>query len=79
MFAAITALHHLTRLHLSRVHDRLADDDGQTAVEWLGIAMVILAIVVIVAGNFAQPIAQTINENFQNLLDGATTGDNVQG
>lgn len=72
---SIIALYVTAQQALSRAADRLADDEGQTAVEWLGIAAVIVAIVVFIATDLADGIADTIGTAFEGLIGRASGAD----
>ncbi len=51
----------------------VGEEDGQTSVEWLGIAFVIGAIVLAVA-NLAPDLGGTVGEAFQAMVERATGG-----
>ncbi|HUG86570.1 MAG TPA: hypothetical protein VMM13_18525 [Euzebya sp.] len=52
----------------TQLRHRLQSESGQTAVEWLGIAVVIIAIVVAVAGQ-ADVIAPVVSQAFNTLIN----------
>lgn len=59
---------------LQSARERLTSEEGQTSVEWLGIAAVIVAIVVILTGNASTQMGNEVRDAFQGLVDAVSTG-----
>lgn len=51
---------------------RLDAEDGQTAVEWIGIAAVIAAIVLFLVGDPADAMGEAVRDAFTSLVERAT-------
>ncbi|MEE8602163.1 Flp family type IVb pilin [Euzebya tangerina] len=63
---------YLTTLSLvDGLRDRLADEEGQTTMEWLGIAAVLVAILVAFAG-LGGDIADFLRATFERLVNTIT-------
>ncbi|WP_370325442.1 hypothetical protein [Euzebya sp.] len=73
--SSIIALYTTAQMLAERGRDRLRAEEGQTSVEWLGIAAVIVAIVVFIAGDLSEGIAGTIRDAFEGLIGRASGAD----
>jgi hypothetical protein len=56
------------------VQDRLSDDRGQTSMEWLGIAAVIVAIIVFLVGGPAESMGAVVQSAFERMVNSITGG-----
>lgn len=63
-----TTLYLLGHQVLSDLRDRMADDRGQTSIEWLGIAAVIVAVIAFLVGGPAQSMGGTVRDAFNTLV-----------
>jgi hypothetical protein len=68
----IIALYVASRMAMHDLTDRLTDEEGQTSMEWLGIAAVIVAIVVFLASGPAESMGEAIRAAFERMVGEAT-------
>lgn len=55
------------------LRDRYADDDGQTTMEWMGIAAIVVGILAVLLGN-AGEIGDLVESRWRSLFNSATGG-----
>ena len=69
----VIALYIAATTMLEDARERLSSEDGQTSVEWLGIAFVVVSIIGLLAAQ-SETISGLISTRFQALVNSATGG-----
>lgn len=69
----MTALHAWLAPRLEALRAATADEEGQGAVEYVGIVIVVVAIIAALAA-FGDPIGTAIGNGLQNIVDGFVGG-----
>lgn len=67
----VIALYVTTQIALRDARDRFAEDHGQTTMEWMGIAAIIVGILAVMLGN-REAIGAVVEERWRALFDSAT-------
>ncbi len=69
----VIALYIAATTMLEDARERRSSEDGQTSVEWLGIAFVVVSIIGLLAAQ-SETISGLISTRFQALVNSATGG-----
>lgn len=68
MNSKLIALFVTTQMALHNARERATEEEGQTAVEWLGIAAIVIAVVVAVVG-MNDAMGQAVRDAFTGLVE----------